>query len=269
MDYKKIFILLLALAFYLPIFIALMDTWTTDPYYSHGFLIPLVSAYFAWRKKKQVKESDKDFISGAAVLAAGLAMYGMGIMNKSLAISATSFIITLAGIVIAFYGIRSLKELSFPLAFPIFMIPLPYTDYASTFMQSFTASSSTAVLNIIGIQSTSTGSQIQLADSVFVIGEPCSGMRTMLALFALAAVFAYIIDGVLWKKAVVFLCALPIAVAANVGRVVLVLLIASGYGAEFAMAFFHEASSIVVFIFALILLIIVARLLGCKNLKNI
>ncbi len=269
MDVKNVIIIALVFLFYLPVFSGLVDSWSIDPYYSHGFIVPLISAYFAWTKRKDLLASDKDFLYGAVSLAAGLAVYGIGILYKSLFVSAFSFIIVLAGLILAFYGRKVLKELSFPIAFLIFMVPLPYADYASTDLETVTASLSAYVVGALGIPVEHNGSQIKLSDSLFVIGETCSGLRTMLALFALAAVYAYVVNGSYPKKALLFLSALPVALAANVFRVVLILLIANYFGTEFAMHFFHDASSILLFLLAFVFLIIVGRCLGCKGLRNI
>ena len=269
MDYSKILILLIITAFYLPIFQALFDTWLIDPYYSHGFIVPLISGYIIWKKRKHLKQMDRDFTMGAALLAAGLAVYGYGLMNKSLFISASSFMIVLAGYILSFYGSKNLQRLLFPIAFLIFMIPTPYQDYASTYLQSVTASSAGSILRVVGIPVVNNGSQLSLGtDTIFVIGDPCSGLRTMLALFALAAVFAYIIEGSSWKKWVIFLFALPIALAANILRVVLILSIAYYYGEELAMTVFHDFSSILLFLVAFVLLIVISRWLGCKEVRS-
>jgi exosortase len=269
MDYSKILILLIIGAFYLPIFQALFDTWMIDPYYSHGFIVPLISGYIIWKKRKHLVQSDKDFTVGAALLAAGLAVYGYGIINKSLFVSALSFLIVLSGYILSFYGRKNLQRLLFPIAFLLFMIPTPYQDYASTYLQSVTASSSASMLRVFGIPVVNNGSQLSLGtETIFVIGDPCSGLRTMLALFALAAVFAYIIEGSAWKRWVIFLFALPIALAANILRVVLILSIAYYYGEELAMTVFHDFSSIFLFLVAFIFLIVISRWLGCKEVRN-
>jgi exosortase/archaeosortase family protein len=106
-------------------------------------------------------------------------------------------------------------------------------------------------------------------ETIFVIGEPCSGLRTMIALFALAAIFAYFIEGSSWKRYAIFISAIPIAIVANISRVVLILFIAYYYGQETAMAFFHDASSLFLYLMAVILLIIISRFLGCKGVRNI
>ena len=270
MDYRFLLVAALMLVFYAPVFSALADTWSMDPYYSHGFLVPAISLYVAYSLRRALKADDRDFMYGAALTAAGLALYGYGMLNRALYLSALSFIIVVSGMALSFYSGKGLKRLAFPILFLIFMIPLPYTDYASTYLQSYTASAASVIIRAAGIPAENQGSQIVMGeDSGFVIGEPCSGLRTMLALFALAAIFAYYMDAPAWKKWLVFFSALPVAVLANVLRVDVILYIAHYWGHDLAMAFFHEASSLFLFLLAFILLIIISRLLGCKGVRNI
>lgn len=270
MDYSILLVLAILFAFYYPIFSALADTWLIDPYYSHGFIIPVISLYVVWMQRKHLKADDRYFMYGAALTTAGLAAYGYGILNKSLYISSLSFLAVSAGIVLSFYGKKNLVRLLFPILFLVFMIPLPYMDYASTHLQTVTASASTTIIKLAGIPAVNHGSQIEMGtESVFVIGEPCSGLRTMISLFALAAVFSYYVEGPAWKRWALFASSIPIAVVANILRVVLILFIAYYYGEDLAMSLFHDASSLFLFLLAFVLLVLISRLLGCKGVRNI
>lgn len=269
MNYSKIAVILLLLLFYTPIFSGLIDSWLLNPYYSHGFLIPIISAFFIWRKRNLLKYSDKDFNQGMVVLTLGLITYGTGIFYKSLFVSAISFIIVLSGLITGFYGRDTLHKLLFPVCFLIFMIPLPFIDYISFWMQSFTATCAVSILQVAGIPATNIASQIRLENTFFIIGEPCSGLRTLIALLALSAVFAYIVEGRLNRKIILFSSAFPIAITANILRVTSILLIANYYGTEAAMQFFHTLSSLLLFLLALALLILISRCIGCSSLRNI
>lgn len=198
MDYNILLVIVVLLVFYAPVFSALIDTWLIDPYYSHGFIIPVVSLYIAWMQRKHLEQNDGDFMYGAAFTFAGLVVYGYGIFNKALYITAISFLIVSMGLVLSLYGRKGAERLAFPVFFLIFMIPLPYMDYASTYLQTVTASASSALTRLAGIPVVNHGSQIELGtESVFVIGEPCSGLRTMIALLRLPRCL-HILSKALW-----------------------------------------------------------------------
>ena len=269
MDHGKLRVLMLLTVFYAPIFSGLVDSWTIDPFYSHGFLVPVISAYLAWRLRGKIAASDRDFLPGATVMAAGLGAYAVGLLYKSLFLSAASFLLVLSGYVVAFHGRKTYRKLLFPIGFLVFMIPLPYVDYISTDLQGITASAAAGLLNAAGFAVEAVGSQLQVSDMAFVIGEPCSGLRTMLALFALAALYAYLVEGGYGRKVLLFAFALPIAIAANVARVVSIIVVAAFYGQDAAMSYFHGFSGFLVYGLSFIMLIIVGRCLGCKGLRNI
>ena len=88
-------------------------------------------------------------------------------------------------------------------------------------------------------------------------------MSTLISLLALAALLAYIFKGRTYKRVVLFLLAFPIAILANLVRVVSLLLIGNHWGVEVAMTYFHHYSSLVFYLVALLLLGLIARLLGC------
>jgi len=66
------------------------------------------------------------------------------------------------------------------------------------------------------------------------------------------------------KKAVLFCAAIPIAIGANIVRIVSILLVGNAYGAEAAMRFVHDFLSLLLFLVALLSLILVGRTFRCK-----
>jgi len=246
---------------YLQTFIWLVNSWLSHSYYSHGFLIPLVSGFIFWRKRHQLKQANP-FPPGILVIVLGLALYVAGLLSHFNFLSAISFIIVLGGLVLYFWGTKGLQALLFPICFLIFMIPLPFLDNIGNWLQSLSAHWSAAIIGAMGIPVTITGAEIRLGESVFIIGIPCSGMNTLISLLALAAVFGYFLKGQFYKKAALFTGAIPIAILANLLRIVSILIIANYWGTETAMTFFHSYSSVLLFVVAFICLALFSRLLG-------
>ncbi len=248
---------------YFQTFIWLVNSWLSHSYYSHGFLIPLVSGFIFWRKRHQLKQVTP-FPPGIWVIALGLALYVAGLLSYFNFLSATSFLVVLGGLVLYFWGIKGLKTLLFPIGFLIFMIPFPFLAYIGNWLQSFSAYWSAAIIGAMGIPVAITGAEIRLEESAFIIGVPSSGMNTLISLLALAAIFGYLLKGHLYKKAVLLIIAIPIAILVNLLRIVSVLIIANNYGTEVAMGFFHSYSSILLFVVAFLCLAVFTRLLGLR-----
>lgn len=284
---KKITVpLLLALLLsllYLRTFIWLLNSWLTDPYYSHGFLIPIISGFILWRHIRENKnrkergggtlnpETDLEsepspFNPGIFIFAFGLILYITGFITVFPFLTALSFLFTTGGLILYSYGKPMMRASLFPIAFLIFAIPMPFVflDKVAYNLQALSARYPASLLELLGIPVTRVGAEIHLTDASFIIGLPCSGMNSLISLLALATLFIYLLKCP-WYKQVALLClAVPIAILANILRVTSLLLIANAYGAETANGFFHTLFSPLLFILAFIFLILMSIIMGCK-----
>jgi len=272
-------ILLLSIFLYSSTFIWLFNSWLTDPYYSHGFLIPIISGFIAWRNTRKNKskshetatntETDLEpepFNPGIFIFAFGLVLYVIGFIKLFHFLSALSFLFTTSGLILYFHGKPLMRAFFFPIAFLIFAIPLPFLfmEKVAYVLQSLAAYYPALFIEMLGIPVTRVGAQIQIADGSFIVGLPCSGMNSLISLLALATLFIYLLNCPLYKKATLLCLAIPIAIFANILRVTALLLIANAYGAEAAKGFFHTLFSPLLFIIAVILLILTSIIMGCK-----
>jgi exosortase len=248
---------------YSPTFVWLVRSWLSNSYYHHGFFIPLISVFFAWRSREELERNEPSRV-GLLGLVIGLVIYVIGFGLGMQFLSALSLLITLAALVLYFYGGKALRLMMFPIGFLLFMIPPPFLSDIGYWLQSFSVTNSAAIAQAMGMPVTTTGSEIHLENSTFVVGLPCSGMNTLIALLALAAVLAYILSGPLYRRTILFLMALPIALFANVFRIVSLLLVANYWGTEAATGFFHGFSSLLLFLVALGCLVLLGKLLGCS-----
>jgi exosortase len=247
----------------------LVYNWLNNSYYSHGFLVPLVSAFFLWRKREVFAAENRHPDNlGLAVLAVSLVAFLLAQIWQAFYISAGAFILLLAGLALYFLGREATRSIAFPLAFLVFMVPLPFINRVSPTLEAFTASMSTSVVSALGIPAVNQGSQIQLQNSSFVVGAACSGLNSTVALATLVVIFVYVIEGTYGAKAVLLAMAVPIALVANLFRVSSLLAIAHFFGAEAGMKYFHDYSSPVLFLLAFGLLILTSRLVGCSEIRR-
>jgi exosortase len=264
---KKITILLAILLslLYLRTFIWLANTWLTDPVYSHGILIPVISLFLAWRnvREKDIRDADP-FKLGIIPLTFGILLYIIGAITIFPFLSAISFLFVLCGLILYLYGKEMMRSLLFPVLFLIFAIPIPVVPAITSILQSISSRYSALTLEMLGVAVVRTGSEIQLKDCSFSIGMPCSGMNTLISLLAVSAIFIYLLKCPLLKKAALFCITIPVAIVANIIRVTSIILIADHYGVEVAMKLFHDFSSPFLFIIAFIFLIILSKLMRCR-----
>jgi len=263
------FIVFLLSLLYLSTLVWLMNLWLTDPYYSHGFLIPIISGFIAWRNianHKAEYELEPEH-SGIYIFAFGLLLYAIANIKLFPYLTALSFLFTTSGLIMYFYGKTMMRALLFPLAFLIFAIPLPieWLSKVAYYLQSFSAGCATAIITMLGITVERTGAEIHIHNAAFIVGAPCSGMNSLIALLALSTIYAYILKCRLYKRAALILLSVPIALFANIIRIVSLLLIAETYGAEMAKGFFHTFFSPLLFFIAFICLILISIVIGCKT----
>ena len=177
--------------------------------------------------------------------------------------SGFSLIFVLAGMALLFFGRAFLRQILFPLLFLLFMIPLPLVVIAniSFKLKIFAAAIATFMINKLGIPAIREGSIIKTMHSYLVVEDPCSGIRSLIALIALGALMTYLSNLSWVKKIILFSSAIPIAVGTNIIRIVALTMVSEIYGTKYAMGFFHDAMGILVFVLAFMGLSLVQKLL--------
>lgn len=227
--------------------------WWDDPNYSHGFLVPVFSAYLVWQRRDALRGLvPVGAWIGVPVLLGGAAMLLLGDIAAELFLSRSSLIVILAGLVLFHLGRAVFREVAFPLAYLFFMIPLPATIfYAVAFpLQGLAARNAAWTLDLLGIPVLLDGNVIQLSQITLGVTEACSGIRSLISLLALAVAWAYLTLDSRWAMALLVASAVPITIVANAGRVVATGLIGQWFGIEYATGFFHTFSGWVIFLFA-------------------
>jgi exosortase len=143
------------------------------------------------------------------------------------------------------------------------MIPLNFLDEVVGFpLRMAVAEASTALLNWFGIETVRRGSAIYSAVFHFDVADPCSGIRSLMALTTVTAAYAYVTQHAQWKRWVLFLSAMPLAVLGNMARVTSIALVAQVYGQELAAKTYHDYSGYIVFGVALSSMVLIGFLLN-------
>ncbi len=274
-EYSKIIklsiIFILLIIIYLPTFIWMIARFDApDTYYSHGYLVPLISLALIYLKRDKLKVLKKDTSSlGLILIIASLALYVITLILDIGFMGGISFLITLTGLSFYLGGVNFTKEIWFPLFFLIFMVPLPriLVIHISFKMKLLAAKAGTFLINKLGIMASCNGSIIHLPNTVLTVGSPCSGLRSLIALLGLGTLFAYMADLPKAKKYLLFLVSIPLAFIGNILRITLLLWVAYKYGSETATGKFHDYSGYAIFVFTLLGLIGVNKLLQWKKKK--
>ena len=261
------YVLILAVllgAVYWKILHALAIQWWDDANYSHGFLVPLFSLYLVWQQRAVLRTLPRAGNPiGILVVLAGIAALLIGDLGAENFLMRSSLIVIIAGLILFHLGSRVFRAVLFPLAFLFFMVPLPgVVFYAVTFpLQRLAAEQAAWTLDALGIPVLLDGNIIHLAQLSLGVTEACSGIRSLISLFAGAAAWAYLLLPPGWAMVIFVAATVPITILANAARVVLTGLIGRQFGVEYASGFFHEFAGFAIYIFAFLCLLATHSLL--------
>jgi exosortase len=266
---KKFWILFaLIIIVYFPVLYDLILDWYIDSNYSHGFLILPIALWLIWRKRKELAETPINRNSlGLIFIIGSLFLLIAGTAGAEYFTTRVSFVFLLFSISLYMFGWQLSRKIWFAFFFMLFMIPIPYVIYYSvTFpMQLFASKVSTAILGVIGLPLLRQGNIIHIPNYSLEVAEACSGIRSLLSLLALGALFAYFTQPNKIKALILFLSTIPIAIAGNVFRISMTALAAHVISPKFAEGTLHEISGLLVFMFSLVLLVIVGAILKWKK----
>jgi exosortase len=232
--------------------------WTTDENYSHGFLVPLISLYFAAQvaRRGPVPTTGGMWLGGLVLLLAVL----LRLVTIPLPIpflGDVAFLIGLSGAFTMLLGSTAMRRYWFAFFFLIFMVPLPialYSKIASP-LQLLASQVASALMNATGVPVLCEGNRMTLPGGVqMFVAEACSGMRQLTGFLALTTAVAYLSPRPPWFRGVIVLSALPIALSANIARVVLTGYIMHFVNPQYASGPFHTIEGLLMMGFGLLLL---------------
>lgn len=242
--------------------------------YSHGWILPLVSLFAIWQRRLDFAAAQRQVCwPGLWLVAFALVMHFTGFRAQQPRISLAAFILLAWSIPLFLEGKQVAKLLVFPCAYLLFCIPLNFLDELSFHLRMIVTVVSSIVLNGLGVATERVGSALfcSSAGGIFSldVADPCSGIRSLLAITALAAGYSYFTQKVLWKKWVLFLLSIPMAVAGNIARVITIGIVAHVFGQKRAMDFYHDYSGYIVFVVVILLLMGVGDVLGHRSTSGI
>jgi exosortase len=248
----------LVLALYWKVLPGWVTQWWDDPNYSHGFLVPLFSLYVVWRGRAALAALPREGnLLGIVIVLFGVGFLYLGDLGADNFLMRSSIIVVAGGLVLFHLGLRIFRAVLFPLAFLIFMVPLPgVIFYAITFpLQQLAAQQAAWTLETLGVPVLLDGNIIHLAQLSLGVTEACSGIRSLISLAAAAVAWAYLFIPRGWAMIVFVAATLPITIVANAARVVLTGLIGQYIGIEYASGFFHEFAGLAIYLAAFVCLL--------------
>jgi exosortase len=255
-------IALLLVVLYHRVAVKLVYDWYTIPDYSHGFLVPFFAAFLVWDKRKILKTTPiEQTWSGLALIVFSIMVLILGVYGVELFTARMSFILLLTGLIATFFGWAMVRALRFPLLVLVLAIPFPAILFNRiTFpLQLLASRIASDILPLLGVPTLHEGNVIELPIMKLEVAEACSGIRSLMSLFTLAVFYGYFLEKTTKRRVILALASIPIAVTANVARIVGTGLCVQYWDPDKALGFFHEFSGWVMFVVSLACLYLVHR----------
>ncbi len=262
--WKAISLISLFIGLYYQIIFYMVKNWYADSDYSHGFLIPFISAYIIWTNREKLSRIKiKPDNLGLLVLIIGLFLYVLGITGAEYFTMRFSMIPVIFGIVYYLCGREMVKSILLPVGFLVCMIPIPsiVLNVVAFPLKLFAANVATNIIQFIGIPVVRDGNIIHITDMSLEVADACSGIRSLMSMIALGVAYAYIFQNNQLKRLILVLFIVPITIVTNVARVTGTGILSHYVGPAAASGFFHEFAGIVVFLVAFAMFISVATIL--------
>ena len=232
---------------------------------SFGWYVPLFSLYVVWTERRKIFESFGAPSFAGLLLTLPFLFFGfIGVRG----IQVRFGVLALAGLCLtlpwALFGRETAKRVLFPCLFLLFCIPLAnFLDVVTVHLRLLASSVAYGVLKGFGADVVRQGTMITSSSGTFSIdvAEPCSGLRSIFALMALTAGYAYFNQPTWLRRGILFALSVPLAVLGNVMRILTIALVGTYASGEFALGFYHDYSGYVVFVVAILLMVAFGELI--------
>jgi exosortase len=254
----------LVLIMYASVLGSLARQWWSDPNYGHGFFVPVFAGYILWSERdrwRAVPFKPNNF--GLAIMLFAVALRVLGALGAELFIARLSIVIMISGIVLFLAGSNVLRSIAFPIGYLLFMIPLPAIIYYQLTMplQLWASRLGASGLVAVGIQTLREGNLLILPNCTLNVVEACSGIRSLLSLLAAVVAYGYFTEPSTWKRTVLAVASIPIAIATNGLRLVATGVLSYYYGPSVDSGVIHLALGLTFFALAFLSILLIHKLL--------
>lgn len=240
------------------------------PDWQHGAFAPFIAAFLVWRQRGKLSAlTPVPSLTGLLLVIVSLLIFWAGYRGNFYYVGFVGLQLLAAAVVLWLWGWEHFKVVSF--AWLIFGFAWPYVFLEDTLafqLRYFMVGATSWLLNLTGIPTLQDGTSLvsaateQRAQGAWFnlgVDGPCSGMRSLLALMMVSALYGYFRQRTFWRRALMFALSLPLAVLANMTRILILIVASILFGQDFAVgqgeeytSNFHLLAGIAVFLVALL-----------------
>ncbi|HYD32268.1 MAG TPA: VPLPA-CTERM-specific exosortase XrtD [Azospirillaceae bacterium] len=240
---------------------AMADSWRYDEY-SHGWLIPILSALLLLHRVTP-PGTGRGSPGGIVLAGGGMMLLALGELSAVYTLSQIGLILTIAALVWAAAGTRNMPALIGPLVYLGFAVPLPHFFQAglSLEMQLMSSRLGVTIMRALDVSVYLEGNVIDLGIYKLEVAEACNGLRYLFPLTGFSFLAALLLKDAWWKRAVLFLSAIPIAISMNALRIAVIGILVDRHGIAMAEGALHFFEGWLVFVVCIAILLVEIQLL--------
>lgn len=249
---------------YWPVIGNVTHQWRVSDDMVHGLFVPPIAAYIAWERRAEwMAVPVRRCGWGLFLIVWGAVQACLGALGAEIFTERVAMMVSIYGIVLYFAGWRVFRTLLFPLMLLWFMLPVPGIVYKQiTFpLQLLASRLAEWGMELAGYMVLREGNVLELAGRKLSVVEACNGIRALLSLSFFSLAYAHLSSGRGWMRWALLASAIPVAVTANAARVMATGILGE-YDPRLAEGFFHGFSGWVIFVFAIVTLVAIERLLS-------
>jgi exosortase len=256
----------LAVSVALPAILGLRFLFERIEFYAHGFLVPFVAGYLAWGKRREIRRAllrlEPPRWGALVTLAAGTFELFMIVGDVGF-LAGIGIPLVLGSAAYAVGGMGLVRPLALPLAFLALMVPPPrFVLYEILFrLKLLVTRLAVELLQAVGTPVLAEGNQIVVPNHTLFVADACSGLTSIVTMLPIACTIAYFLTRGVWRRALVVASVLPLALGANVVRVILTVKLVPLIGIAAAQGSLHQSFGIATYAVGTLALVGVARLL--------
>ncbi len=264
-SYLKVgFLTCLIVFLYFPDITSMVSDWASKKEYSHGFLIPIISAYIIWTKRDFLRLSPmQPDARGIFIVITGVALLILGYVAFEPFTRRFSLIVTMLGLIYFLCGSSIARLLVFPAGYLIFMIPIPYIfmKTIAVNLRLISARVTSYTLNLAGIPIVREGVNLELPNISLEVADLCTGILSIVAITALSVLYAYFTQRHLLSKIALVVFSIPLAIFSNMFRLMVTVGLAYSFGEKALGSIIHQFHGTFNFLITIGLLILLGSLI--------
>lgn len=232
---------------------------------AHGPIILATGLWLVWRQRDEIMTlavPGRPWLAALGLLAS-LPLYVFGRAYGFMMFEAAGCYGVILSVLYLHVGEKAMLKTWFPLLYLGFMVPPPgwFLDHITSPLKLFVSRVATEGLQAFGIPIIHQGVTLIVAQYQLLVEDACSGMNSLVGLTAISLFYIYLLHNASWRYSLLLVCfVIPIAIVANIIRIVILVLLTYFFGNAVAQGFLHETAGMVLFATSLLLVFLLDNL---------